>query len=54
MRENVLRTRVRNGETAYGLLTAVYDPAIVEAIGHLGFDFYMMDSEHGAGGPLEL
>ena len=54
MKENTLRAKLQRGEVAYGMLTPIYDPAIVEVIGRLGFDFYMMDGEHGAGGPLQL
>ena len=53
MRENVLKARLRQDEPVYGILTAIYDPLVVEALGHLGFDCYMMDGEHGAGGPRE-
>ena len=31
MRENVVKARLRNGEPVYGVLTAVYDPAMVES-----------------------
>lgn len=53
MKENVVKTRLKKGEVVFGMLTPIYDPAIVETIGFLGFDFYMMDCEHGAGGPLQ-
>ena len=54
MKENALKTKLNNGETVYGLLTPIYDPAIVEIIGLLGFDCYMLDCEHGAGGPTHV
>ncbi|MEA2574955.1 MAG: 4-hydroxy-2-oxoheptanedioate aldolase [Chloroflexia bacterium] len=53
MRENALKSRLRNGEAVYGLLSPNYDAGIVEMLGHLGFDFYMLDCEHGAGGPQQ-
>src|SRR5947199_10799319 len=53
MQENTLRTRLRNGEAVHGLLTPHTDPALVEVLGHLGFDFYMLDCEHGTAGPRE-
>src|SRR5438874_6122095 len=53
MKENALKTKLQNGETVFGLLTPIYDPAIVEIIGHLGFDCYFLDCEHGAGGPMQ-
>jgi len=53
MKENNIKARLLNGEAVYGLLTPIYDPAIVELSGHLGFSLYMMDCEHGAGGPIQ-
>jgi 4-hydroxy-2-oxoheptanedioate aldolase len=53
MRENALKSKLSRGEAVYGMLTPVYDPAVVEIVGHLGFDLYMLDCEHGAGGPLQ-
>jgi 4-hydroxy-2-oxoheptanedioate aldolase len=53
MRENATNTKLKNGETVLGMLTPIYDPAVVELIGHLGFDCYMMDCEHGAGTPVQ-
>jgi len=47
MRENTVKTKLRKGEAAIGILAPNTDPAIAEAIGLLGFDFYMMDAEHG-------
>lgn len=42
--------RLRNGETVYGLLTKMPSPAIVELGGYVGFDFVVIDTEHGAAG----
>jgi 4-hydroxy-2-oxoheptanedioate aldolase len=53
MRENLLKARLRRDEPVYGVLTSIYDPLVAEALGHLGFDCYMLDCEHGAGGPRE-
>lgn len=54
MKENIVRTKLKNGEPVFGLLTPIYDPAVVEVIGHLGFDCYFLDCEHGAGGPMQV
>src|SRR5438093_5619578 len=54
MRENVLKTRLESGEPVYGVLTPIYDPAVAEVVGRLGFDLYMVDCEHGAGGPVQV
>jgi 4-hydroxy-2-oxoheptanedioate aldolase len=53
LKENALKARLERDEPVYGVLTPIYDPAVVELIGHLGFDCYMMDCEHGAGGPAQ-
>lgn len=53
MKENTVKTKLRNGEVTYGLLSPNYDPGIVEILGHLDFDFYMLDCEHGPGSPQQ-
>ena len=53
MRENTVKTRLKNGEVTYGILSPNYDTTAVEVLGHLGFDFYMLDCEHGPGGPQQ-
>lgn len=40
--------RVRAGETLYGLFVKMPAPAIVELGGYVGFDFIVLDTEHGA------
>src|ERR687884_521189 len=53
MRENSVKAKLRSGQPVYGVLTPIYDPAVVEVIGRLGFDLYIMDCEHGVGGPMQ-
>ncbi|MFL5732745.1 MAG: HpcH/HpaI aldolase family protein [Chloroflexia bacterium] len=53
MIENVVKGKLKSGEPVYGMLTAVYDPMVVEVVGRLGFDLYMVDCEHGVGGPIQ-
>lgn len=53
MKENMLKSKLKKGEAVYGILSPNYDPSLPEALGLLGFDFYMLDCEHGAGGPIE-
>lgn len=53
MNRNPARTlarRLRGGETLYGLIAKMPGPATVEQGGHAGFDFVMLDTEHGAAG----
>ncbi len=53
MRENALKAKLKAGEAVYGVFAPNCDPSLAEVIGHLGFDYCMMDFEHGAGGPME-
>ncbi len=47
MRKNLTKEKILAGETAYGVFVNVSCPAIVEIVGHLGFDFALIDAEHG-------
>lgn len=46
MIKNKAKEKILNGGTAYGVFCMLYAPAIVELIGHLGFDFILIDGEH--------
>ena len=47
MRKNPVKEKVVNGGTAYGVFCNLYSPMIVELCGHTGFDFVLLDAEHG-------
>lgn len=47
MRKNQAKEILLNGGTIYGVFCNFYSPMIVEAIGHIGFDFVLVDAEHG-------
>jgi 4-hydroxy-2-oxoheptanedioate aldolase len=51
MRKNLTKEKIKAGETAYGVFVNVASPPIVEVIGHIGFDFVLIDAEHG---PLDI
>jgi 4-hydroxy-2-oxoheptanedioate aldolase len=53
MKENLVKAKLKRGEQVFGLLSPIYDGQVVEVIAHLGFECYMLDCEHGAGGPAE-
>ena len=53
MKENTVKAKLKRGEIVLGLLSAIYDPQVVETLALLGFDCYMLDCEHGAGGAVE-
>jgi len=46
-----LKERLRGGETVIGTFSGIPSPSLVEAIGHSGLDFIVIDSEHG---PVEM
>lgn len=48
IRENKMRAKLRRGDTVYGLISLSSDPLLAEWGGLMGFDFYMVDAEHGA------
>lgn len=50
MRKNLAKDKLQNGERIYGVFCNLYSPMIVEVIGHIGFDFVLIDAEHGPAG----
>jgi len=47
MRENKTKSKLKQGQPVYGVLSSSTDPYLAELIGLVGFDFYMLDAEHG-------
>jgi 4-hydroxy-2-oxoheptanedioate aldolase len=43
-----LRSRIRAGETVHGLLTSTSDAVLVELLAMAGWDFLLLDGEHGS------
>ena len=48
IRENKTKAKLRRGDTVFGLISLSADPLLAEWCGLVGFDFYMLDAEHGA------
>ncbi len=46
MKENTVKTKLKNSEPVFGVLSGSPDPAIAEMCGVFGLDFYMIDGEH--------
>jgi len=46
MRKNLTKEKIKEGKKAYGVFVPMWCPAIVEIIGHIGFDFVILDAEH--------
>lgn len=53
MIENRVKTRLGNREPVFGVIAPNHDPIVAEVIGRVGFDFYMLDGEHGSIGPAQ-
>ena len=48
-RPNLLKSRLQAGESVYGAWVGSGSPSNAELLGHIGFDFLVLDQEHGAG-----
>src|SRR5437773_8854384 len=48
MRENTLKQRLYGGKAAFGVMCTFPAPPVVEMLGHLGFDWILLDNEHGS------
>jgi len=46
MRKNLTKDKIKEGKEAYGVFVPMWSPTIVEIIGHIGFDFVILDAEH--------
>jgi 4-hydroxy-2-oxoheptanedioate aldolase len=47
MRHNAMKIKIHAGEPAFGVSIMIPSPQLVEIIGALGFDWVMIDCEHG-------
>jgi len=47
MRKNLTKEKIQRGEIACGVFVPLWSPTIIEIIGHIGFDFVILDAEHG-------
>lgn len=44
---NRVKEKLRNGQSATGCFIGFHCPSVVEMLGHAGFDFVVIDNEHG-------
>ena len=51
--ENALKQKLRKNEVALGTFMFTYSPTIMEILGHSGFDFVIIDTEHGPTGAMD-
>lgn len=45
---NSLKKKIQDREKVVGVFLGIYSPSIVEMIGYAGYDFIVIDDEHGA------
>src|SRR5580704_200471 len=48
MRRNNTKAKLAQGEVVFGGIIAGYSPDLVELFGAIGYDFVMLDCEHGS------
>ncbi|PYM48647.1 MAG: hypothetical protein DME16_10650 [Candidatus Rokuibacteriota bacterium] len=48
MPENTLKQQLYAGKAAFGVMCTFPSPPVVEMLGHLGFDWILLDNEHGS------
>jgi 4-hydroxy-2-oxoheptanedioate aldolase len=51
---NILKSRIRNGETLIGTFLSLGDPVATEIVAKAGFDWVLIDLEHGIGSEREV
>ena len=52
--QNRMKDQIRAGKPAFGVSLMFPSPQIVEMVGHAGFDWVLLDCEHGSIGPADL
>jgi 4-hydroxy-2-oxoheptanedioate aldolase len=53
-RPNALKRRLREGKRALGCWTVLGSPPVIELLAYCGFDYLLLDQEHGFGEPSAL
>ena len=48
MQTNTLKQKLRAGKAAFGAMITFPSPPIVEMLGYMGFDWVLIDNEHGS------
>jgi 4-hydroxy-2-oxoheptanedioate aldolase len=48
MRTNTLKQKLREGKPAFGVMLTFPSPPVVELLGYMGFDWILLDNEHGS------
>jgi 4-hydroxy-2-oxoheptanedioate aldolase len=48
MRTNTLKQKLKDGKPGFGVMITFPSPAVVEMLGYMGFDWVLIDNEHGS------
>lgn len=54
MKKNAIKEKIKRGDQVLGVFLGINAPPLVEMLGYAGFDFVVIDDEHGAFSPSEL
>jgi 2-keto-3-deoxy-L-rhamnonate aldolase RhmA len=54
MKPNLMKTRIARGDVALGCSVMIPSPQLVEMVGYAGFDWVLIDCEHGSIGPADV
>jgi len=46
--KNKVKQKIMNGENVLGVFLGIFAPSLIEMIGYTGYDFVVIDDEHGA------
>ncbi|MGM7724278.1 HpcH/HpaI aldolase family protein [Metabacillus sp. Hm71] len=52
--KNSVKDKLKRGEQVLGAFLGIYSPPLVEMLGYAGFDYVLIDDEHGAFSSSEL
>src|ERR1044071_2491128 len=50
---NKTKLKLKAGQPAFGVISTTDDPQLAELFGIAGFDYYMLDAEHGLINPTQ-
>jgi 4-hydroxy-2-oxoheptanedioate aldolase len=54
MRDNKTKAKLKRGEPVFGVIAKSGEPLLAEVIGLCGYDYYMVDGEHGLINPEQI
>src|SRR5213596_3707320 len=52
--QNAMKAKIQRGEVAFGVSLMFPSPQLVEMMAYAGFDWVLIDCEHGSIGPADI